>query len=140
MDDRRAVRSLMTRRARVQSVFAFTLLAGVVVLLAAVQSTRDERRYESAMLRTLGARRSTVLAGVLVEFGLIGLMAGLLAAAAASIGGYYLATGLLDVPYRPNPLLWLTGTAAGTLLVCLAGYFATRSALAQPPMTILRNG
>ncbi len=58
-----------------QSVFLFTLLAGVVVLLAAVQATRDERRYESAMLRTLGATRRTVLAGVLLEFALLGLVA-----------------------------------------------------------------
>jgi putative ABC transport system permease protein len=124
----------------VQSVFIFTLLAGVVVLLAAVQATRDERRYESAMLRTLGARRSTVMAGVLIEFAAIGLLAGVLAAAAASIGGYFLATGLLDVPYQPNPLLWLTGIGLGATLVCLAGFLATRSALSQPPMTTLRYG
>jgi len=52
----------------VQYVFMFTLAAGIVVLLAAVQSTRDERRYESAMLRTLGASRATVLQGVAAEF------------------------------------------------------------------------
>jgi putative ABC transport system permease protein len=70
----------------VQGVFLSTLLAGVVVLLAAVQATRDERRYESAMLRTLGASRRTVLVGVLVEFAAVGVMAGVVAAAAASTG------------------------------------------------------
>jgi putative ABC transport system permease protein len=50
------VRSIIDKAVlAVQSVFLFTLLAGTAVLLAAVQSTRDERRYESAMLRTLGA-------------------------------------------------------------------------------------
>lgn len=135
------VRSLIEKAVlAVQSVFGGTLLAGVVVLLAAVQATRDERRYESAMLRTLGARRRTVRNGVLVEFALIGLLAGVLAAAAASIGGYFLSTRLLDVPYRPDPLLWVMGAAAGALLVCLAGWLATRSALDQPPMTTLRHG
>ncbi|MGC4029129.1 MAG: FtsX-like permease family protein [Steroidobacteraceae bacterium] len=142
MDDLLAqVRALIEKAVlAVQSVFGGTLLAGIVVLLAAVQATRDERRYESAMLRTLGARRRTVRAGVLVEFALIGLLAGVLAAAAASIGGYFLATGLLDVPYRPNPLLWVMGAGAGALLVCLAGWLATRAALNQPPMAILRHG
>jgi putative ABC transport system permease protein len=135
------VRSIVEKAVlAVQSVFFCTLAAGVVVLLAAVQSTRDERRYESAMLRTLGASRRTVRAGVLVEFALIGLMAGLVAAAAASLGGYFLATRLLEIPYRPNPLLWLGGGLAGAALVCVAGWLATRSALQSPPMLVLRNG
>jgi len=50
------VRGVMDKAAlAVQYVFLFTLVAGLMVLLAAVQATRDERRYESAMLRT--ARR-----------------------------------------------------------------------------------
>jgi putative ABC transport system permease protein len=142
MDDLLAqVRSIVEKAVlAVQSVFLFTLLAGVVVLLAAVQATRDERRYESAMLRTLGASRRTVMIGVLVEFALIGLLAGAIAAAAASTGGYFLATRLLEVPYRPDPLLWLTGASTGAMLVCVAGYLATRTALSMPPMATLRNG
>jgi putative ABC transport system permease protein len=112
----------------------------VVVLLAAVQSTRDERRYESAMLRTLGASRRTVLTGVMVEFALIGLMAGAVAAAAASIGGYFLATRLLEIPYRPDPLLWIAGALIGAGIVCVAGWLATRSALQSPPMQVLKDG
>jgi putative ABC transport system permease protein len=124
----------------VQSVFLGTLLAGVVVLLAAVQATRDERRYESAMLRTLGASRRTVLVGVLTEFALIGLFAGVIAAAVASVGGFLLATRVLNMPYQPNPTLWLVGSALGALLVCVAGYLATRSVLSQPPLVTLRSG
>lgn len=142
MDDLMAqVRSLIDKAVlAVQSVFLFTLLAGTAVLLAAVQSTRDERRYESAMLRTLGARRGTVLAGVLIEFALLGLIAGALAAAVASVGGYLIATRLLEIPYSPDPALWLVGMLAGIVLVCLAGWLATRSAISRPPMEILRNG
>ncbi|MEJ0099100.1 MAG: FtsX-like permease family protein [Pseudomonadota bacterium] len=135
------VRSIIDKAVMaVQSVFLFTLLAGVVVLLAAVQATRDERRYESAMLRTLGASRRTVLAGVLLEFALLGLVAGLIAAAAAATGGYFLAARLLEIPYRADPLLWITGALTGALLVCIAGWLATRTALNPPPMQILRQG
>ena len=75
------IREIMDRASlAVQYVFLFTLAAGVVVLLAAVQSTRDERRYESAMLRTLGASRITVLQGVAAEFSALGFLSGTLAA------------------------------------------------------------
>src|SRR5690606_2401891 len=68
------VQSVMDQAtAAVEYVFLFTLAAGVLVLLAAVQATRDERRFESAMLRTLGATRRTVFAGVIAEFTLLGL-------------------------------------------------------------------
>jgi putative ABC transport system permease protein len=135
------VRSIIDKAVlAVQGVFIFTLLAGVVVLLAAVQVTRDERRYESAMLRTLGAARRTVIAGVLLEFLLIGALAGVMAAAAASTGSYFVSTRLLDLPFRPEPLLWLGGALGGAALVCIAGYLATRSALLQPPMATLRQG
>jgi len=133
------VRSLIDKAVlAVQSVFAFTLFAGLTVLLAAVQATRDERRFESAMLRTLGARRATVWNGILVEFGAIGLMAGALAAMIASVAGWLLATRVLDVPYRPDPSLWVIGLFAGGALVALAGFLATRSALSQPPLQTLR--
>jgi putative ABC transport system permease protein len=69
----------------VQYVFLFTLLAGITVLLAAIQATRDERRYESAILRTLGATRRTVLQGVAAEFVALGLLSGFLGAGAASL-------------------------------------------------------
>jgi putative ABC transport system permease protein len=142
MDDLLAqVRSIVDKAVlAVQSVFLFTLLAGVVVLLAAVLSTRDERRYESAMLRTLGASRRTVRVGVLVEFAGVGLMAGAVAAAAASTGGYFIARFMLEIPWTPDPMLWIGGALTGALLVCTAGWLATRTALTQPPMQTLRHG
>jgi putative ABC transport system permease protein len=134
------VRSIIDKAVlAVQSVFLFTLLAGVVVLLAAVQSTREERRYESAMLRALGASRRTVLSGVLVEFALIGAMAGTVSAAVASAGGYFLATQLLEIPYRADLMLCFQGAGLGAVLVCIAGYLSTRSALSQSPMAVLRH-
>ena len=72
------VRAIMDRAAlAIQYVFLFTLLAGVVVLLAAVQATREERRFEVALLRTLGASRRRVLAALVVEFVSLGVLAGL---------------------------------------------------------------
>jgi putative ABC transport system permease protein len=124
----------------VRSVFAFTLFAGLVVLLAAVQSSREERRFESAMLRTLGATGATVWQGVIAEFAALGLLAGALAVAGAALAGAFVATRVLQVPYAFDPWLPVFGIAGGALLVCGSGWLATRSVISQPPMLTLRGG
>ena len=124
----------------VQSVFLFTLFAGLTVMMAAVQASRDERRFESAMLRTLGASRGTVLQGVLAEFITLGALSGLLAALGASLGGYFVATRVLEMKYGFDPLVWLVGALGGALLVSFSGWLATRSVINHPPIATLRAG
>lgn len=134
------VRGVMDKAAlAVQYVFLFTLVAGVVVLLAAVQATRDERRYESAMLRTFGASRRVVFKGVAAEFTALGLLAGLLAAAGATVAGYFLAREVFNLRYAPDPAVWLAGVLGGALLVGTAGVLAARSVVTQPPASTLRQ-
>jgi putative ABC transport system permease protein len=135
------VRSVLDKAVlAVQSVFVFTLFAGLTVLLAAVQSSRDERRYESAMLRTLGASRATVLQGVLAEFTTLGLLSGLLAAIGASVAAYFMTTRVLELRYTFDFWVWVVGLAGGALLVAASGWLATRSVVNQPPLTTLRAG
>jgi putative ABC transport system permease protein len=135
------VRSVLNKAVlAVQSVFAFTLFAGLTVLLAAVQSSRDERRYESAMLRTLGASRGTVLQGILAEFTTLGLLSGLLAALGASVAAYYMTTRVLELRYAFESWVWLVGLVGGALLVAASGWLATRTVVSQPPLTTLRAG
>jgi putative ABC transport system permease protein len=136
----RQIRDIMDRASlAVQYVFLFTLAAGVVVLLAAVQSTRDERRYESAMLRTLGASRSTVLQGVAAEFSALGFLAGTLAAFGATGVGWVLARRLFSLQYTLDPWVWVVGLVAGTVLVGLSGTLATRRVVNTPPIVTLRD-
>jgi putative ABC transport system permease protein len=123
----------------VQAVFVFTLAAGIAVLFAAVQSTIDERRFESAMLRALGARRRTVFAGVMAEFAALGAAAGLLASVGASVLAGIVSTQLFELPYTFNPLIWAAGVGAGILVVCLSGYFAARGAVNAMPVDVLRG-
>lgn len=123
----------------VQAVFLFTLAAGIAVLFAAVQSTMDERRFESAMLRALGAKRRTVFAGVMAEFAALGTAAGVLASAGASVLAYFVATRLFELPYEFSPAIWLVGVSAGVFVVCISGYFAARSAVNARPVDVLRG-
>ena len=123
----------------VQAVFLFTLAAGIAVLFAAVQSTIDERRFESAMLRALGARRRTVFAGVMAEFAALGAAAGVLASAGASVLAALVAVQLFDLPYQFNPFIWIAGVGAGILVVCVSGFFAARGAVNARPVDVLRG-
>ncbi len=124
----------------VQYVFLFTLLAGIIVLLAAIQATRDERRFESALLHTLGMRRSKILQGVAVEFIALGSLAGALAAFGASAVGFVIAEQVFQLDYTVDPLLWLVGLVAGSLVVGVTGTLATRKAVSEPPVVVLRDG
>ncbi|NCF13657.1 MAG: FtsX-like permease family protein [Gammaproteobacteria bacterium] len=123
----------------VQAVFVFTLAAGIAVLFAAVQSTIDERRFESAMLRALGARRRVVFAGVMAEFAALGAAAGFLASAGASILAAVVAVQLFELPYQFNPLIWIAGVGAGIFVVCISGFFAARGAVNAAPVDVLRG-
>ena len=135
------VRAVLDRAAlAVQSVFVFTLFAGLTVLLAAVQSSRDERRYESAMLRTLGASRGTVVQGVLAEFVTLGALSGLLAAIGASVGGVLSHHPLAGAALQLRSAPWVEGVLGGALLVAAGGWLATRRVVNQPPLTTLRAG
>jgi putative ABC transport system permease protein len=132
------VRSIVGKAAvAVQSVFLFTLGAGLTVLFAAVQASRDERRYEMAIMRVLGAGRGLLRRNLVAEFSTLGLLAGLLAATGAAIGGSLLAR-TLDLGYRFDPLLWCLGVTGSVLLVAGSGWIATRSVLGQPPASLLR--
>ena len=134
------VRSAMDRAAvAVQYVFLFTLAAGLMVLLAAIQSTRDERMFESAVLRTLGAKRTVVLQGVAAEFVALGLLAGTLAAVGAGVVGFVVAAELFELDYAPGPGLWLVGVLAGAAVVGVSGTLAVRSVVNHPPVATLRG-
>jgi len=134
------VRDIMDRvNLSVQYVFLFTLFAGITVLYSAIQSTQDERLYESALLRTLGASRVHVLKGLAAEFVVLGLLAGVLAAFAASLAGFILARQVFHLAYTFNPWLWLVGLVGGALGVGLFGILGARFVLNRPPLQSLRE-
>ncbi len=131
------VRSMIDKAVTaVQSVFVFTLLAGLTVLLAAVQASRDERSYETAVLRVLGAQRGMIVRSVLTEFSALGLLAGTLAASGAAFGGFMLARQL-ELNYRFNLTFWLLGVLGTVAIVGFTGWVATRSVLNHPPRSAL---
>lgn len=134
------VQRMMDQVARaVQFVFLFTVLAGLVVLYAAIASVQDERLHQAALLRTLGASRAQLVKAALAEFLAIGAVAGALASAGATALGYVLATRVLHVDYAPGAAVWIAGVAGGALAVAAAGYLGTRRVLRVRPLQLLRE-
>ncbi len=122
----------------VQGVFLFSLAVGVLVMLAALYSRRNERAREIGLWRTLGASRRTLRAALASEFALLGLLAGTVAAASASVLAWVLSRRVFDLPHHPDPWIWLFGGGGGMLLVLAAGWLATRDLLERPPLAALR--
>lgn len=134
------VRQVMDRVTQaIQLVMGFSLLAGVLVLLAALQSTAGERRYDSAVLRTLGATRRQLRGAVLVEFGALGLLAAVLATAAAAVIGLVVSRQVFELALAPPWPGLLAGGLAGVALSVLAGWWGTRRILHTPPALALRE-
>jgi len=123
----------------VEFVFLFAIAAGLVVLFAAITSTQDERVFEAAVLRTIGASRRQLTVLQLAEFLAIGLLAGCIAAAGSVVLAIVISDRVLGVPYEFHWTLPLAGLAIGGAGVALAGLLGTRRAVAAPPMQTLRE-
>jgi putative ABC transport system permease protein len=135
------VRNIMDRvTLAVEFIFLFSLFAGMAVLYAAIQASQDQRRNESAILRTLGAQRSILLRGLFAEFITLGALSGLLAGLAATTLAWLLAEQVFNFPYQFNPMIAVIGVIFGMLIVGIGGVLGARSVLHQPPVVTLRQG
>ncbi|TAG06055.1 MAG: FtsX-like permease family protein [Betaproteobacteria bacterium] len=134
------VRSIVEQVAKaLEFVFLFTLVAGLLTLYTAVVSTQDERRYDTAVVRTLGGTRSQVRSALIAEFSLLGLAAGVLGVLGAVALTWTLATRIIKVEFIPSPGVWLLGLLAATLCTLAAGWLGTRSVLSTSPIQVLRE-
>ena len=137
----RQIRGIINQVAQaVQFIFLFTLVAGIIVLYAALASAAEERRYELAVMRALGARREQLRRAMLAELSAIGGLAGLISSLGAIGVGQLLATKVFQFEVAVN--LWLLPAAmlAGAAIVMAAGWFAAARLINAPPLEALRAG
>jgi putative ABC transport system permease protein len=123
----------------VRLVAAFSIGAGLIVMAGALAITRQQRLYQSVILKALGATRGFVSRVFAVEYALLG--------AAAGVAGSVLAAGLawavlrfaFDVPWQWAPVTLIVGVLAATGLALLVGFLGTRRLLGRPPLGVLRG-
>jgi putative ABC transport system permease protein len=134
------VRTMMDQVIRaVQFVFMFALVAGMLVLYAALLATQDERAQEAAVMRALGASRAQILAAQRSEFAALGLVAGLLASVGATAIGWALAERVFQFEYVWNGWIWAVGPALGLACILFNAWAGARAALSRPPIVALRE-
>ncbi|RZI82467.1 MAG: FtsX-like permease family protein [Rubrivivax sp.] len=125
--------------AAVEFLFAFTLVAGVIVLMAGLLTSRERRARDWAILRALGASQQMLAKVQRVELLGVGALAGALAASAALGVGWVLASRVFDFEWHA-PLWWpLMGALVGAMLAALAGWWSLRGVLEQPVVNTLRR-
>ena len=117
----------------------FALMAGFTVLFAAVYATLDNRIYEGALMRTLGANRSLLRKTHIIEFSALGLISGLLAVVISEAMIYALYTQVMHMEYRPSLYLWPVIPVTGALFVGMAGCWGVRHVLNKSPLRVLRE-
>jgi putative ABC transport system permease protein len=120
-------------------VGAITLVGGALILVGAVAMTRFQRLYEASIYRTLGASTRVLAAMVLVEYGLLGLVASLAGAAGALALSWVLADQLFSIAWAPPPALVAAGVLGTTSAVSLVGLAASLDVLVRKPLGVLRS-
>jgi putative ABC transport system permease protein len=123
----------------VEFLFAFTLLAGLLVLTAAVTSTREERKREFAIMRALGATGRLLSQVQTAELMGVGLMAGFLASLVAELVGWGLARFVFEFEWTASLWVPVAGALTGAVLAWVAGWWGLAEVLRQPVSQTLRQ-
>src|SRR5690606_26857735 len=119
-------------------VGGLALLSGLFVLAGALAAGRRQREADATVLKVLGATRGDVVAAFVVEYGLLGALAAVLAALIGSVAAWAFVTQVLDLAYRPLPGLVAAVVVTAMALTILAGMLTTWSALSVRPARFLR--
>ena len=117
---------------------AATLLTGFIVLIGAAAAGERGRVYEAAVMKTLGASRSGILASFAIRAVLMGLAAGTVAIVAGALGGWAVMTFVMDSSYRFEPISALAIICGGVLATLLSGLAYAWRPLAARPARVLR--
>jgi putative ABC transport system permease protein len=116
------------------------LACGLLILIGSVAMTKFQRLREVALLKTLGATGRTIAAMLLIEYGVLGLLAGIIGATGALALSYVFTTRVLEIPWHPQPGLLLAGVVLTVAVVAAVGVLASLDVLRRKPLAVLRAG
>ena len=120
-------------------ILILVFASAVLVLVAQVQATLEQREQELAILRTLGAKSAFLKAALLYEFAALGALAGLFATILAEVLLAVVQQQFFSLPYTPHWSLWWLGPVLGVGLVTMLGAWQVRSLLKMSGSTLLRR-
>ena len=122
----------------VSFVGGFVFLSGLLILIGSIAMTKYHRLYESAILKTLGAKKKLIVMITLIEYGVIGLLAGLIGSSAAIMLSWSVCKYSLQIPWSFTPSINLFGILATLFLVTIIGVISSWDVMIKKPLRILR--
>jgi putative ABC transport system permease protein len=123
----------------IRLVALFVLGAGLTVMAEALAQSRAQRLYESVLLRTLGATRGRVARAFAVEYGCLGLVAGLAGAGTGALTAWVVLRFVLDVPPAIDVAPVAAALLASVALAVGVGFLGTFRLLGRKPLPVLRR-
>lgn len=120
-------------------VGSFVILSGVLILIGSIALTKSQRIYENAILKTLGAKRRTLAAILLGEYGLLGLLAGVIGSVFATVLSWAVSRFIMDIKWEFDPVLAVAGIFVTAAIVVLVGCLASFDVLFRKPLGTLRS-
>jgi putative ABC transport system permease protein len=122
----------------IEFLFGFTLLSGLLVLIATVSFNREVRAHDYAVMRALGSGRQQIARLQQLELVGVGALSGFIASVAAMLLGSLLASQVFQFAWTASPIWLVLGTGSGALLAHLAGRWALRDVVERPVIDTLR--
>ena len=120
-------------------VGTLVVVSGLLILIGAVAMTKFRRVYEAAILKTLGATRRVIATMLLLEYGVLGALAGVLGATGAAGLTWALSRFAFEIPWRPLPVLLGIGVLISGVVVSAVGVAASWDVLQRKPLSTLRG-
>ncbi len=123
----------------ISATASVTLLTSMLVLAGVIAAGRQARIYDSVVMKVLGATRGDVLRAYLLEYALLGLVAGLLAALVGTVAAWAFVSQLLDTAWTFFADRTILTVLMGIAITTVLGFLGTWRALGQKPAPILRT-
>ncbi|MBA3785268.1 MAG: ABC transporter permease [Acidobacteria bacterium] len=120
-------------------VGSFVILSGMLILIGSIALTKSQRIYENAVLKTLGAKRPTLAAILLAEYGILGVLAGIIGAGFATLLSFVASKYVFLIDWEFDTSLTMLGVLITASLVMLVGAAASFDVLFRKPLAILRS-
>ena len=118
---------------------AFSIITGLIVLIASVLISKYQRIRESVLLRTIGASRKQILVITALEYFFLGALAAGAGIVLSLIASWSLARFVFETTFSPEFLPVLILFLLITSLTVLIGLFNSRGVLNRPPLEVLRT-
>ncbi|MFO1153795.1 MAG: FtsX-like permease family protein [Rhodospirillales bacterium] len=135
-----AVTGVMTKIGwGVRAAALVTLIAGGLVLAGAITTDRETRAFEAVLFKVLGATRGRIATVYAVEYGLLGLVTGVIAAGLGATVAWAVTRYLMDFAWTFDAGTVAITIGLGVGLTLLIGFVATWRKLGQGSHAFLRN-